>query len=202
MELEYTLRSEDFRAFTRYYRKRLSGQTTFSSSAVLGVVVIMLAWGLALILATFFFEDEGVIVGMLIGWIGAWLLQSWLQACSNRSIHRARCEDPRSEWAVRDVRVVISADHLLNVARGAKSMYEWSRIWHIGVTDKHVFLCITRISAIIIPRRAFRDYQHFEEFVALARQYQQGRDEQTPKPTGIIAGLPPQLDAFTQASER
>ncbi len=202
MELEYTLRSEDFRAFTRYYRKRLSGQTTFSSSAVLGVVVIMLAWGLALILATFFFEDKGVIVGMLIGLHGAGMLQSWLQACRNKSIYREQCEDPRNEWAVRDVRVVISADQLRTVARGAATMYEWSRTWHIGVSDKHVFLCITRITAIIIPRRAFRDNQHFEEFVALARQYQQGRDEQTPKPTGIIAGLPPQSDAFNQASER
>ncbi|SRR5579884_111922 len=202
MELEYTLRSEDFRAFTRYYRKRLSGQTTFSSSAVLGVVVIMLAWGLALILATFFFEDKGVIVGMLIGWLGAWLLQSWLQACINRSFFRAQCDDPRSEWAVRDVRVVISPDQLRTVARGVKTMYEWSRIWHIGITDKHVFLCISRNTAIIIPRRSFRDIQHFEEFVALARQYQQGRSQLAPKPTGIIAGLPPQSDAFTQASER
>jgi YcxB-like protein len=197
MELEYTLRPEDFRAFARYYRKLPSGQIAFSSLAVLGVVVIMLAWGLALLLATVFFGDKSVVVGMLIGWLGAGLLQSWLQACRYRSIYRAQCEDPRSEWAVRDVRVVISPDRLRTVARGATTMYEWSRIWHIGVTDKHVFLCITRFTAIIIPRRAFGNTSQFEEFLALARQYQQAR-ERKPKATGIIAGLPPHSDAFTR----
>lgn len=200
MEIEYSLRPEDFRAFTRYYRKLRSGQITFSSLAVLGVVVIMLVWGLALMLAVFFFGDKGVIAGVLIGWLGVTLLQSWSQVCMKRSIYRATCEDPRNEWAVRGVRVVLSPDQLCTVSRGSITRYDWSIVWHIGVTDKYIFLYITRIRAIIIPRRAFRDAAQFEEFLALAQQYQQGGQggrQPAPKPTGIIAGLPPQSDSFS-----
>lgn len=202
MEIEYSLNPGDLPAFTRYHRKLGSVRTAPSLSAVLGVVIIaMLIVGLGLLLPAFLFDGEGLVaawMGLAIGYFGILLIQRWWQACMNRSIHKAHCEDPRSEWTVRDVQVVLSSNQVRTVARGATSVYEWSRVWHIGETDKHVFLCITRNTAIIIPRRAFRDNQHFEEFISLARQYRQDRGQQAPKPTSIITSLPPQSDAFTR----
>jgi hypothetical protein len=199
MEIEYTLLPEDLHAFARYHRKLPNVHTSFSQLTLLGVVVIMTTWGMSLLLTAFFFKSDGVLViGVLIGWLGAGSLQGWLQACTSRSIRRTECEDPRSEWAFQDLRVVLSPDGLHMLSRASASMYDWSRVWHLGVTEKHVFLCITRNKAIVIPRRVFRDQQHFEEFIALAGQYQQGCSHHLPKPTGIIAGLPPQSDAIAR----
>jgi hypothetical protein len=58
-------------------------------------------------------------------------------------------------------------------------------VWHIGTTGSHVFLYTATAIAFVVPHRAFRDRQHLNDFVALARQYQQG-----PRSTGIIADLP------------
>jgi hypothetical protein len=111
----------------------------------------------------------------------------------NRATWKATCEHRRSEWAIRDVHLILSPDRLHIVTRVSTSTYCWSVIWHIPVTREHVFLYLTRSTAIVIPRRAFCGVQHFEEFVALARQYQQG-----PKPTGIITSLPPESTAITR----
>lgn len=204
MEVGYSLNPKDIQAFARYHRKLPSMQSEPSLRAAIGVLIIAIVMaGLGVLLPAFLFHGEGLIaswMGLLIAYLGAVFIVRWWQACMNLSIQKAQCEDPRSEWAVRDVRVGISPDQLRTVARGATCMYAWSRVWHIGVTDKHIFLCITRNTAIIIPRRAFRDATHLEEFLVLAQQYQQGRGGEMPKPTGIIAGLPPQSDAITRPS--
>lgn len=164
------------------------------------IIAVVFAGGLLIWLPMFLFGDNALLpslMGYFVGLLGAGLLFRCRQALMIRSFHKAQCEDPRSEWAFRDVRVVLSSNQLRRVARGATCVYEWSRVWHIDETDKLVSLWVTRDSAIIIPRRAFRDDRHFEEFIALARQYQQERGQRAPKPIGIITALPPQSDAFT-----
>jgi hypothetical protein len=197
MEIEYTLRPEDLRAYTRYYRKLPSVQPRLSRLMALGMVVIMLAWVSALIIADFFFKEENLLVGMFIGSFGVLLWQGWWHFCWYRSFYKAQCEDPRSEWAVRDVQVFILPDQLRTVCRGSAATYHWPVVWHIGVTSKHVFLFLTGMNAIIIPRRVFRDTAHCEEFIALARQYRRDWLELKRKPTGIITSLPPDPTAIT-----
>lgn len=196
MEVEYTLRPEDLMAFARYYRKLRSVQPSFSWIAILGFVAIMIVEGLSLLFAHIFFKEEDPWFSMLIGAFLVILLQGWWHTCWYRAFYKALCEDPRSEWAVRNVQVVISADQLRTVARGATTIYHWSVIWHIGVTHKQIFLFTTRTTAIIIPRRAFRDTAHCEEFVALARQYRQDCRETKQKPSGIITSLLPESTAI------
>jgi hypothetical protein len=69
---------------------------------------------------------------------------------------------------------------------------QWPIVWHIGKTAKHVPFFITTVNAHVVPRRAFRDDEHFEEFIALARQYQEAAQSEVildalpARPTGII----------------
>jgi hypothetical protein len=94
--------------------------------------------------------------------------------------------------------LTLSPEGITETGSQSVTTHRWPKIWHIGETRDHVFFFLSLDTAFVVPRRAFRDQQHFEEFVALARQYQQGRGQQAPKPTGIIASLPPQSDAFTR----
>lgn len=196
MEIECTLRPDDLQAFTRYHLKLQGGQLPFTLANLL--VIVLISAGFSLFL-TIFIHEGGFFVGIIIGWFGGIFFQIWVQMCKTRSLFKAQCEDPRGAWAMREVRVIIAPDQLQTIARGSKTTLQWSVVWHIGCTQKHVFLCITRLTAIIIPRRAFRDTAHCEEFVALARQYQQNCREQKPKPTGIITSLPPEPTAIRPA---
>ena len=202
MEIEYSLNPDDFQAFERYHRRLRSTQIPLSASAVFGALAMSILVGVGLMFAAFFLNEEGFVTfckGAFIGWLAGVFLQSWWQLCLQRSLHKAQCEDPRSDWAIHDIRVILSADGVRIISRASTSIYEWSRVWHIGTTDKHVFLCFTRNTATVVPRRVFRDEQHFEEFIARARQYQENWKQQQPKSTSIITALPPQADAITRS---
>jgi hypothetical protein len=69
------------------------------------------------------------------------------------------------------------------------------------VTPDHVFLMTSTKDGVPVPRRAFRDRQHFEEFAALARRYKEG----APATTAITTALPgegqPRPTAVTRGPE-
>lgn len=201
MEIEFTLKPEDFIAAERYHKKRRSVERlSFRDIILVCIVFVGIILGLGLWLPAFLFGAAALLpsfIGLLVGMFVGMLLLTWRQALINRSSLKALFEDPRNDWTVRDIRIVLTANEMRMVARGSTRTLEWSRVWRINKTDKHIFIYIMRDSAIAIPRRAFRDEQHFEEFIALARQYQQERGQQVPKATGIITALPPQSDAFT-----
>lgn len=107
-------------------------------------------------------------------------------------------KDPRNRFLFGSRRLSITAEGITISSEGFRDYLPWNGVVDVVVTVNHVFVYHGSINAQVVPKRAFRDQQHFEEFIALARQYQQGKGQQVPKPTGIIAGLPPQSDAFTR----
>jgi hypothetical protein len=184
MEVTFTLKSEDFKAFGHYHQKRRSVDPRLSFRDIVVVLVsfVGIVLALALWLPAFCFGDGALLLATM----------SFIIATgAGMRLH--------GQWAVRDVRVILTANGLRTVVRGYTSMLEWSRVWPIGETDKHVFLYVTRDTVIIVARRAFRDDQHFEEFIALSRRYQQERGQEAPKSTGIITALPPHSDSFTHS---
>ena len=178
MEIEYSLKPEDFKAFSRYQRKLRS--VSLRDIIVVMITFVGIVLGLALWLPAFLFGNGALLTATLSVIIATW---------AGMHLH--------SQWMIRDVRVVLTANELRTVARGHTSTFEWSTVWCISKTDKHAFLYVAKDTAIIIPGRVFCDDQHFEEFVALARHYQQERGQHAPKSTAIMTALPPQSDSFT-----
>ncbi len=210
MEVEFDLTPEDYQAFARYHRKLRRVPTKHLLIAIagcLGILVMTVGGGLFLLGPLGVYRvlgvnrGEGVLslyVGLLFGWVGASLAQRWWQGRVYRGIWIAACQDPRSEWASRDVRVILSPDQLCTATRVSTDTYRWPVVWRIVVTPDHAFLYLTGEMAILIPRRAFRDAPQFEEFIALARQYQQGPGE---KSTGIVATLPPEQTGIVRRQD-
>ncbi|MGH7172524.1 MAG: YcxB family protein [Gemmataceae bacterium] len=203
MEIEYSLRPEDLQAFSRYLASLRSGQPRNSLIAVLGVVVILAVmlgipfvghfWGL-------FDRNYGLFYffGLLVGTLGTVFILFWWVFWMLRANNKALFDEKRSNWAYQDIRVILSPNQLRTVSRASTTTYDWSVVWHIGLTRKHIFLCLTKTMSLVIPRRAFRDPAHGEEFVALARQYRQEWRELKEKSTGIITSLPPESTAITR----
>jgi hypothetical protein len=100
--------------------------------------------------------------------------------------------DKRNQWIFETSRMTISPEGICVASQCKTITLRWSIIWHIGMTRTHAFFFETSTSAYVIPRRAFRENQQFEDFVRLAREYQQG-----PTATGIITSLPPESTAIT-----
>lgn len=200
MEVEFTLKPEDFLAFNRYQSKPL-----LVSIFILSVFIIASIGLTGMFIAFRSLEasgregDPALFAGMLAGTIGAsfgfFLWQRWLHWI----MFKETCTDLRSEWTTRDIRVILSPEHLRTLSRFSMGTYSWSVVWRIAVTRYHTFLYITKRTAFIIPRRAFRDAQHFDEFIGLAKQYQHGLSQ---KPIGIVTSLPPAPTAFINRDEQ
>jgi hypothetical protein len=107
-------------------------------------------------------------------------------------------DDPRNRWFFGPHRIRIDPEGVTIIFPVQQLQIAWAGICQIDATEKRIAFWTTTRSGHVVPRRAFRDEQHFEEFVGLARQYQQANGQQTRKHTGIIAGLSPQSDAFTR----
>ena len=138
--------------------------------------------------------------GGLSGAAAMLFLFVWMGKFAGKSPHDLYT-DEHSRWIFALRRLTISPEGITIIAAHEQVIISWATVWKITATEDHAFLYTTADAAQIVPRRAFRDQQHFEEFLALARQYQQGPGLQVQKPTGIITGLPPQSDAFTRPDE-
>lgn len=210
MEIEYNLTIKDLSALARPLQEKKTRVSSARRSAAAAqwpwfviLSLIMVAWmvvnypgrdrafkGLTGFVAPF-------LMGMPLGAIGLGCVLVVMKKILLVDNNRFR-DDPRNRWLFGPHRIQIEPERVTLISSVQQLQIAWAGICQIDATDNLIAFWTTTRSTHVVPRRAFRDQQHFEEFVALARQYQQGRGQQAPKPTGIIAGLPPQLGAFTR----
>jgi hypothetical protein len=188
MEVEFTLTPEDVRAIRRYSAVQAdtrSGKPLWFLWGMLmpGFFVLCLA-PTQLLEREFLYALGG---GLLFG--SFWVLG--LALWKARGDARRFDNNPHNQWLFGTYRVTLSAKGVTVFSDHRTTTDQWSIIWHIGKTAKHMLFFITTTNAYIIPRRAFRDDKHFEEFIALARQFQEASqaevilDALPARPTGI-----------------
>lgn len=203
MDIEFQLAPEDLRAFFRYHRQLMDETDRLLPRWV---------WGLLLGAVVSYFlaephfgidnsQKNAFYLGLVIAWIVMILLLIWSHLWSHHTAVRRQLRgftDKRNRYLYETKHLTISPEGITETGSQSFGTTRWPRIWHIGQTRDHVFFFVTLDSAVAVPRRAFPDEQQFEAFIALARQYQQGKSQQEAKSSGIITGLPPQSDAFTR----
>jgi hypothetical protein len=200
MEVEYSLTAEDLEAFGRYHLKKGSQSEEKSRpwiTWIAGGMVLLLVASWSSSNDTRHLRWAWFIMGFAMGGSSVVALVVWMRKAATNSI-KALYTDEHSRWMFASRRLKIIPESIAIISEYQQSFQKWSVVWKIALAEEHLFLYESMNSAIIVPRRAFRDQQHFEEFIALARQYQQGGRRPAPIPTGILAGLPPPSDAFTR----
>jgi hypothetical protein len=189
MEVEFSMTPDDVRAFYAHHKRMRAKERQMG---VLGNVVLAVV-GAGMALAYQFVElpDRlnwlivGGLCGLLLAVVGLAFLASWLVRRDNKKYFT----DPRNQWLFGRRIVRISPEGLTTRAEGHKESIEWSVIW-LNATSDYIFFQSTTRTGTPVPRRAFRDREHFEDFIALAREYHQGQSiDEGPRPTGIT-GLP------------
>jgi hypothetical protein len=95
-------------------------------------------------------------------------------------------KDARNQWLFATRRMALTPEEFSITSWFSRFYYRWEVVSDIAVTPGHVFLFLTSTDAAVVPRRAFRDQQHFEEFVALASRYREG----AAPPAGVRDALP------------
>jgi hypothetical protein len=182
VEVEYSLTPEDFLALARFRRRRKTQPAARWPGLVLAGLLVLLY---VLARAAPGVPAQGFLPGLGVGVFSALALSLLVVVLALR-LQKTLLKDPRNQWLFATRRITLSQEGLSIISWFARFFYRWEVVSNIGVTPGHVFLFLTSTDAAVVPRRAFRDQQHCEEFVALARRYQQG----AAPPTGVMDALP------------
>jgi hypothetical protein len=207
MEVEYALTPEDFKAFAKHHESSvkpnqrqkkgktalLESQTTAPrkpSKWVWVFVTLFVLIGLYLqyenpqpvrldLILAFL---TGLFAGcaLLVGGVFALVYFRVIKTNFTRTL-----EDEHGQWIYEPEQLAITREGITVTSPYVRAFRVWAIVWKIDLDEAHLFFYITWNSAIIVPKRAFRDDQHIEEFVALCCQYQKG-----PTNTGIVTSLP------------
>jgi hypothetical protein len=202
MEVEYHLTFDDVLAFERHAQKQLPkiappkmrGPWALAHYVIVGVI--------SLLIASFYLELIGppgatlpFLLGLAMGVIWFFFLALGWGRGKLRSL-RECFEEGHARWALAPRRLIISPEGVRFVNYYSDSTSRWDHVWQISVSKDHAFLFITPLQAHIVPRRAFADRRVFEAFVALARQYHEGRwplPAQLPRSEGITTSPTPSI---------
>lgn len=182
MEVEYSLTPEDLLALMRS-RQRMNTRPAsgWLWALLFGLLVVLyfLADAAPAFMPRGFLPGWGV--GLFCG-LALFLLFAVLARRSQNNV----LKDARNQWLFATRRITLSPEEFSIASWFARFSYRWEAVSDIRVTPGHVFLFITSTDAAVVPRRAFRDQDHFKEFVALARRYWEG----AAAPAGVMDALP------------
>jgi hypothetical protein len=202
MEIEYTLTMKELGASLQPLKEKhgKNKRIVIPSNAIwILVLVLLVAWFLANGRTTILGHAMAFWMGLFAGGGGMALLLVWSKRMLITSNARFP-SDERNQWLFEPQRMRLGPADLTITSTTQKTSIAWSGVCQIDATEDYVMFWTTTRSGHIVPRRAFRDAAHCDEFVALARQYRQGEAQPTPRPTGIITGLPPEATAITRPS--
>lgn len=204
MEVEYSLTLQDMAAFVRFHLKRGPKLKPHPLVRMVGMgiafVIVVLAG-----LAGWLYEQphgrwiSGCCAGVIIGFLMTTAVFGWLQwkIVIRNTIRLYDREECRWYFARKHLKITAYGFEITNESQQAR--FSWSTVWLIDSTEEHVFLYSTLHQAHIIPRRAFRDDQHFEEFIDLACRYHKGLLPREATPIDILDALPAQPTGITQS---
>jgi hypothetical protein len=183
MEVEFSLTLQDCQAFVLHGQKKPAARAggRWRRESIWILLFVALAGWIVLgqpgqpNVARFV---EVIYPGVIGAALGAYAV-SLLYARHNRFLFQNQkeyIEDPRNRWFFDPRRVTVSPEGYTSVSGVQRFFNCWSIIHEIEATAEYAFFWTNTDSAYIIPARAFRSHQEFEDFVALARRYQQGWD--------------------------
>jgi hypothetical protein len=171
----YELRSEDYIAFNRVTKKRFADSVfvgIWSALATLGFIFLFcLICGLVLSQFMSALEFRKYVPWLPMSIIGAaGFLFLWLYFYIYRPYVLSRLF--HGQGLERRKRTVTISPTLIETETGAmKASMPWSEVHRVVVTDAHVFLFLSSMTAIIVPARAFASPQEAKSFGDDARAW-------------------------------
>jgi hypothetical protein len=164
MSIKTEVTQKDYQAFVKHVARMVSA----SSGSKIVRLFISIAFGLALALAlsllkvaarpTFFWA---LICGALFGGL---VLMSFVAYVSRQQMQRMR---PVDDWLIVGAHeVFLEEEGIRQRSRRHQSVYQWSLVRAVALTEQHMFVMVDRIAGIILPRRAFASEAEREQFLS------------------------------------
>jgi hypothetical protein len=202
MEVEYGLTLEDIEAFARFQLKHGPKLKPRLFVRLIGYALGLVMGGLTVLAIEFSSQPDaqwmsgfcgGFVVGLLMTWFLLALVGKRLAVQNTSRVYNTK----ESRWYFAWRRLKITSDGFEITNEFQQLRLSWSAVYLIDSSDDFVFFYPTLNEAHIVPRRAFRDRQHLEEFFDLACRYRRDFAERESRSIAILDALPSEQTGIT-----
>ena len=167
VQVEFVATPDDVRAFQEFAVTKVRG---FTSKASLGFswrsIVFGIPVGIVLLILTKFSTFEfhvptAVVCGALFA--GFWLFFRWRFSRALPPVAEGSLLGPR--------RTTLDDGGIREKSTHSEHYTDWLGVLSVEETDRYIFVMIDRFAGYIIPKRAFADVTHLQEFLGFTRQH-------------------------------
>lgn len=149
-----------------------------------GVLIFIAVASVSLLVPSAFFATipywreealEGLIGALLIAslgeaaYFGVPAVTRWTLGTSIRKLVKKN----HNRNLVGERRIAISPEYVVCSSPGTQQVARWSGVERVLIEKNYLFIFITALDALVLPRRAFNSEQHFREYALLAEKYRQ-----------------------------
>ena len=164
MSIKTDITQEDYTAFVKHAARSVSAVSGDKVVRMFIAIAIGLGIGFALSLLHLS-SHPTTLPAMLCGALaGTFLFMVIIGDISRRQMQRMRPAD--DGFVVCSQEVFLEDEGIRQRSRHHQSVFQWSLIRAVTVTEQHVFVMVDRIAGIILPRRAFSSDAEREQFVS------------------------------------
>jgi hypothetical protein len=163
MSIKTDISQEDYTAFVKHVARTLSAAR--GDRIVRIFIGICVGLGVGFVLSGLHLRfSPRILPAMVFGAVaGAFLLMVFVTDVSRRQMQRMR---PTEDGYIIGPQEVFLEDEGLRQRSGRhQSVFQWSLVRAVAVTEQHVFVMVDSIAGIILPRRAFTSDAEREKFV-------------------------------------
>lgn len=164
MSIKTEITQEDYTAFVKYVARSVSAAS--GDKVVRLFIAIAIGLGIGFALSMLHLSDHPTTLpAMFCGALaGAFLLMVIISDISLRQMRRMRPAD--DGFVVGSQEVFLEDEGIRQRSGHHESVFQWSLIRAVPVTEQHVFVMVDRIAGVILPRRAFSSDAEREQFVS------------------------------------
>jgi hypothetical protein len=180
MHIEFANTLDDIRAFTVYHyqhsptvrRQKLIGQIVYTIVCVgaYSLVVLLLTGNRLATSPTTAAIYAGV--GLIMAVVVFFRFRSRFEGTLTRNAEKLYKEG-KNVGLFESRTITLDADGVRHESPASNSFTRWSSIEKVAVTADYLFIYYSALTALVIPRRAFADDAHWQDYVRLAQDYAQ-----------------------------
>lgn len=172
MGIDFELQRDDLVAFALFHQKHSPAARKQRRQRMViwgGVLIVLIA---TFIRRGFFSSDDWLLVACTILFlVGLFVSLPQIREWRLRKAIARMYGEGRNVLLYGPRRVVLTPQSLINSSANSQSETRWIAIEKIVVTEEALYIYISSVSSVVIPRREFTSNDHFQTFIQTAQDF-------------------------------
>ena len=180
IEIEYQLNTDDLIAFNSYVFKRKQYECAYCKPLKLMMIFSVAGAVLSSVSLTSTIELSKlsfVFIGMFLGVVVLTLLIAYLFENSTKEMYSAK--ENKNLHIFMKKKLEITSSSIKEKTKVSEVAYQWLTTQRVEKDQEYIFVFLAPCMASIIPKRAFKSEEEYENFYQKCVEYHKAAEEET-----------------------